>query len=36
MREALRLDFAQYGLEVMQVQIENISLPPEVEATLDK
>lgn len=36
MREALRLDFAQYGLEVMQVQIENIGLPPEVEKALDK
>lgn len=36
LREALRLDFAQYGLEVMQVQIENISLPPEVEAVLDR
>ncbi len=36
MREALRLDFAQYGLEVMQVQIANISLPPEVEAAMDK
>jgi hypothetical protein len=36
MRQALRLDFAQFGLEIMQVQIENISLPPEVEAALDK
>lgn len=36
MREALRLDFAQFGLEVMQVNIENIGLPPEVEKALDK
>lgn len=35
-RDALQPDFAQYGLSVPQVQIENISLPPEVEAALDK
>jgi membrane protease subunit (stomatin/prohibitin family) len=29
-------DFEQYGLEVTQLVVENISLPPEVEAALDK
>ena len=29
-------DFAQYGLQVVQLFVENISLPPEVEAALDK
>lgn len=36
MRQALRLDFAQYGLEIGQVQIENLGLPPDVEAAIDK
>ena len=29
-------EFAQYGLELSQFLVENISLPPEVEAALDK
>ena len=29
-------DFAKYGVEVPKLLIENISLPPEVEAALDK
>ncbi|MDZ4857700.1 MAG: SPFH domain-containing protein [Candidatus Hydrogenedentes bacterium] len=29
-------DFDQYGLQVTQLFVENISLPPEVEAALDK
>lgn len=29
-------DFAQYGLEVTQLVVENISLPPEVEQALDQ
>ncbi len=29
-------DFAQFGLEVTQLVVENISLPPEVEQALDK
>jgi membrane protease subunit (stomatin/prohibitin family) len=33
---ALKPDFAQYGLEVQSVVIENIGLPPEVEQALDK
>jgi membrane protease subunit (stomatin/prohibitin family) len=36
LRESLKHDFAQYGLEVMQVNIENVGLPPEVEAAMDK
>ncbi|GAB4453502.1 MAG: SPFH domain-containing protein [Armatimonadaceae bacterium] len=35
-REALKPYFAQYGLDVTNVVIENIGLPPEVEAALDK
>lgn len=29
-------DFQQFGLEVTQLVVENISLPPEVEAAMDK
>jgi len=36
MVQALQPDFAQYGLEVTAVVIENIGLPPEVEQALDK
>jgi len=36
MRVALTPDFAQYGLEVVHINIESIGLPPEVEAALDK
>lgn len=36
MRTALQPSFADFGLEIMQVNIENIGLPPEVEKALDK
>jgi membrane protease subunit (stomatin/prohibitin family) len=36
MRGAINEDFKSYGLEVTKFYIENISLPPEVEAALDK
>jgi membrane protease subunit (stomatin/prohibitin family) len=29
-------DFAAFGLEVVQLMVENISLPPEVEAAMDR
>jgi membrane protease subunit (stomatin/prohibitin family) len=35
-REKINEDFAGYGLEVTKFYIENISLPPEVEAAMDK
>jgi len=34
--QRISTDFAQYGLEVAKLLVENISLPPEVEAALDK
>jgi membrane protease subunit (stomatin/prohibitin family) len=34
--ERLRPEFASYGLDVLKLLVENISLPPEVEAALDK
>lgn len=34
--QKLKLEFASYGLDVLQLLVENISLPPEVEAALDK
>lgn len=34
--ERIRPDFARYGLEITQVVVENISLPPEVEVALDR
>lgn len=34
--EKIRPEFVSYGLDVMQMLVENISLPPEVEAALDK
>jgi membrane protease subunit (stomatin/prohibitin family) len=34
--EHIKPDFAQFGLEVVGLVVENISLPPEVEAALDK
>jgi membrane protease subunit (stomatin/prohibitin family) len=34
--ERIRDDFDQYGLKIVQFLVENISLPPEVEAILDK
>jgi membrane protease subunit (stomatin/prohibitin family) len=36
MRRSLQPNFAEFGLEIMQVNIENIGLPPEVEKALDK
>jgi membrane protease subunit (stomatin/prohibitin family) len=35
-RNAINVDFNSWGLEVTKFFIENISLPPEVEAALDK
>jgi len=35
-KDRMILDFNAYGLELTQLIIENISLPPEVEAMLDK
>jgi membrane protease subunit (stomatin/prohibitin family) len=34
--ERISPEFEQYGLELTKVLVENISLPPEVEAALDK
>lgn len=34
--EKMAPDFAKYGLELPKLNVENISLPPEVEAALDK
>ncbi|PWQ95918.1 SPFH domain-containing protein [Leucothrix arctica] len=34
--ERISPEFKQYGLELTKVLVENISLPPEVEAALDK
>lgn len=36
MKDALAPDFAQYGLEINEVTIENVGLPAEVERALDK
>ena len=35
-QEQLAAQFEQYGLSVAQLVIENVSLPPEVEATIDQ
>jgi membrane protease subunit (stomatin/prohibitin family) len=35
-REKINQDFTSYGLEVTKFYIENISLPPDVEAAMDK
>jgi membrane protease subunit (stomatin/prohibitin family) len=35
-QEQLAAQFEQYGLTVAQLVIENVSLPPEVEATIDQ
>ncbi len=35
-KEKIAHDFDTYGVEVVKVLVENISLPPEVEAMLDK
>lgn len=34
--QKIQPEFASYGLDVMQMLVENISLPPEVETALDK
>jgi membrane protease subunit (stomatin/prohibitin family) len=34
--DRLKPEFAAYGLDVLQLLVENISLPPEVETALDK
>lgn len=34
--DRIRPDFAPFGLEVVALVVENISLPPEVEAAMDK
>lgn len=34
--QKIRPEFLSYGLDVMQLLVENISLPPEVEAAMDK
>jgi membrane protease subunit (stomatin/prohibitin family) len=36
MREKINEDFRAYGIEVTKFYVENISLPPEVEAAIDK
>lgn len=36
MGDRIRSDFAQFGLDIVGLVVENISLPPEVEAMLDK
>jgi membrane protease subunit (stomatin/prohibitin family) len=35
-RSKINQDFGSYGLEVTKFYVENVSLPPEVEAALDK
>jgi membrane protease subunit (stomatin/prohibitin family) len=35
-RAKINVDFGSYGLEVTKFYVENISLPPEVEAAMDK
>ena len=34
--DRIKSDFAQFGLEIVTLHVENISLPPEVEAAMDK
>jgi membrane protease subunit (stomatin/prohibitin family) len=36
MRDRIAADFAKFGLEIVTLHVENISLPPEVEAAMDK
>jgi membrane protease subunit (stomatin/prohibitin family) len=36
LKEKIGHDFDEYGIEITKVLVENISLPPEVEAMLDK
>jgi len=36
LRQRIQPEFDNYGLEVVKLRVENISLPPEVEAFLDK
>lgn len=35
-RQKINVDFSSYGLEVTKFYVENVSLPPEVEAAMDK
>ena len=35
-RAKINVDFSAYGLEVTKFYVENVSLPPEVEAAMDK
>lgn len=35
-RQKINIDFSSYGLEVTKFYVENVSLPPEVEAAMDK
>lgn len=35
-RQKMSQDFSIYGLEIVQLYIENVSMPPEVEAAIDK
>jgi membrane protease subunit (stomatin/prohibitin family) len=34
--DRIKPDFAQFGLEIVALVVENISMPPEVEAAIDK
>jgi membrane protease subunit (stomatin/prohibitin family) len=36
LKDRIKADFEPYGIEVTQLVVENISLPPEVEAAMDK
>lgn len=36
LHDAICADFSEYGLELLRVLVENVSLPPEVEKILDK
>lgn len=36
MCENIGVDFSEYGLELLRILVENVSLPPEVEKALDK
>jgi len=36
LQDAISVDFAEYGLDLTRILVENVSLPPEVEKVLDK
>jgi len=36
LRDSISVDFAQYGLDLTKILVENVSLPPEVEKVFDK